>query len=479
MPDKENATGGEPAAGGLNEHGQNVHPHHNTNPNKTQPFGTNGTGDDDLLAEIDALVERATVEPADLLTVDKVQRLLDQIADYMGSARQAALEALRVLIGHLSADERQRLNLYILFKEHRQVENFLASCPAPADAPIFQPKSFAQLLALPPKQWLVDQVLGAGDIGMIFGPPGSGKSFIVIDMIFAACRGAQWAMRFDTARALSVAYCAGEGLGGLPQRFAAAAQYHGVGDLPNFTFFDSAPQLFTPEREGGNATAETIGRFVREWQQRRKDGAAGALDVLIVDTLHSATAGADENSAQDMGQVLSAVKAASKALGCAVILVHHSNKAGTGERGSSAMRGAMDFMIEIKPTAGKFAMECAKLKDAPAWKPQTFDLIELGDSARVWWDEPGEIDGKAGKQAKDIEAILAVLRGNPGTRYTATLLAEAIGMGGSKQIFKLLPKVMQDNAGVRSGLKDTNRDGGPHNPQMYWWEPSDPIQSPD
>ena len=462
MSDKENATGGEPMAAGQSSSGQGAQPHNSTDSSETQPFGSNDAGNDDLLAEIDALVEQATVEPADVLTVGKVQRLLDQVADYTGSARQAALEALRVLIGHLSANDRQQLNLYSLFKEHRQVESFLASCPAPADTPIFQPKSFAQLLALPPKQWLLDQVLGVGDIGMIYGPPGSGKSFIVIDMIFAACRGAQWAMRFDTAKTLSVAYCAGEGLGGLPQRFAAAAQHHGVDDLPNFTFFDSAPQLFTPEREGSNATAETIGRFVREWQQRQKDGEAGTLDVLIVDTLHSATAGADENSAQDMGQVLNAVKAASKALGCAVILVHHSNKAGTGERGSSAMRGAMDFMIEIKPTVGKFAMECAKLKDAQAWKPQTFDLIELGDSARVWWDEPSEIPNSTGKQSM---ALLATLQQHPSSKFTAKQLCEVVGAGQSATINALTRLV--DKGQVRRSLLDEGKQASNRNPWVY------------
>lgn len=475
MSDKENATGGEPMASGASELGRDAHTHYTPN------SGKNGNGIDPL-SEIDALVEQASVELPGALTVRKVQRLVDQVADYEGDALKAMLEALRALVGHLSAEERKQLHLFPLFqppKQPEQIERFLASCPAPAGTPVFQPKSFADLLALPPKEWLIEPVLGPGDIGMIYGPPGSGKSFLVIDAIFAACRGGQWAMRFDTARALSVAYCAGEGLGGLPQRFAAAAQQHGVDDLPNFTFFDSAPQLFVPDREDSDATAETIGQFVREWQQRQKNDTAGTLDILIVDTLHSATAGADENSAQDMGQVLAAVKAASKALGCAVILVHHSNKAGTGERGSSAMRGAMDFMIEVKPTAGKFAMECAKLKDAPAWKPQAFDLVELGDSARVWWDVPGEIDSRSGKQEKDIEAILSTLKAKPGTRYTASALAEAIGMGGSKQIFRLLPKAMQADEYVRSGLKDPSKDSGPHNPQMYWWESSDPSQSPD
>lgn len=431
------ATGGEPVASGASELGQDAQPHYTPQLHKvdsaTLPANSilpaNNKGPANSIGPaLDALIAQATVTP---LTPDPVPR--DPVTR--------------------------------------------------APAPVFRSQSFAELVALPPKSWLIETVLGPGDLGMIYGPPGSGKSFLVIDAIFAACRGAQWALRFAIPRPLRVAYCAGEGLGGLPQRFVAAAHQHGVDDLPNFTFFACAPQLFTPAREPQHAPAETMRQFVHEWQQRTTPdtgpdaGTAPALDILIIDTLHSATAGADENSAQDMGRVLAAGKAAARTLGCAVILVHHSNKAGTGERGSSALRGAMDFMLEVKPAAGRFVMSCEKLKDAPAWPPQTFSLVALGDSARVWWDEPGAPASAAGKQQQDIDAILALLQAQPGLRYTATALAEAIGLGGSKQIFRLLPKAMQHGAALstgqlRAGLKDAARDGGPHNPRMYWWEPA-------
>ncbi len=60
MPDKENATGGEPMAGGQSEHGNDAQPHDST------PSGESAsdfTDNDDLLDEIDRLVEEATVIP--------------------------------------------------------------------------------------------------------------------------------------------------------------------------------------------------------------------------------------------------------------------------------------------------------------------------------------------------------------------------------------------------------------------------------
>lgn len=427
----------------------------------------NGHNGDDVLSQIEALAAEATVEPADQLTASKVQRLVDQAIDYSGIARQAVLDALRALIGHLPAEERDRLNLYPLFKppnQPKQVGNFLASCPAPPGTPVFQPKKFSDLLAQPAKQWLVDQVIGVGDAVTWYGPSGGGKTFTIVDLIVCACWGKTWAMRFDIPRPLSVAYCAGEGLSGLPQRFAAAAQHHGVDDLPNFTFFDSAPQLFTPDRDN-NPTAETIGRFVQEWQQRQTSGQAGELDLLIIDTLHSATVGAEENAAADMGRVLNAVKAAIRQLGCAVLLVHHSNKAGTGERGSSALRGAMDTMVEIKPTAGKFAMTCEKLKDAPAWKPQTFSLVELGDSARVWWDTPSEDNAGAGQKAADKDALLAELRRYPNQRFTAKQLAEVIAK--SDNYCRNLLAELEKTGDCKRELSDPAKEASPRNPWVY------------
>jgi predicted transcriptional regulator len=289
----------------------------------------------------------------------------------------------------------------------------------------FTPFSLSDLLDMPPKEWLIDQVLGAGDIGMIFGPPGSGKTFWVIDLIFSACLGQQFAMRFPVARRLNVAYCAGEGVSGLPARFAAAAEFYEVSDLSNFTFYKTVPQLF--HTNGDADGIESIECFIYEWRERQALGQAKPLDVLIIDTLHSATINADENSARDMGRVLQLCKRTAKMLGCAVLLVHHSNKAGTGERGSSALRGAMDVMIELKPVAGKFAMACEKLKDGEQWKEQTFDLVEISDSVRVWWDEPsaGEAgDGRKSKTAREILNLLVSVDGGP---LTTKRISEAIG----------------------------------------------------
>lgn len=225
---------------------------------------------------------------------------------------------------------------------------------------IFNPITFLDLLKMPSKEWLVSQVFGAGDIGMIYGPPGCGKTFVIIDMIIQLCRGQQWANRFEVTRPLNVAYCAGEGLGGLPSRFAAIAEHYDITSLHNFAFYPVPPQLYDDTAEA------TINHFCNDWKARQLAKEADALDVLIIDTLHTATIAADENSAQHMGKVLHSCRLAGNDLGCVVVLVHHTNKSGSIERGSSALRGAMDFMIKIEKSsdnATHAVMSCEKLKD--------------------------------------------------------------------------------------------------------------------
>jgi len=328
----------------------------------------------------------------------------------------------------------------------------------------FKPRSLAELLAMPPKEWIIDQVLGAGDLAMLYGAPGSGKTFVVVDAIFSACLGTQWAMRFDIPRPLNVAYCAGEGVSGLPSRFGAAAQHHGVDDplkFPNFTFYEVTPALYYDDSARNDI--ESIERFATEWKQRQDSGDAQPLDILVIDTLHSATAGADENSAQDMGRVLELCRKTARVLGCAVILVHHSNKAGTGERGSSAMRGAMDCMIEVKTCGNKYVLECAKLKDGERWKNQTFSLATMGESVRVWWDEPSTTSDSDFAPSQEV---LKLLKNSPSTKFTARQLAEPLGMTTNAAINVL--KRLVDKGEIKSELHLAEKPPSNRNPWVYF-----------
>lgn len=381
------------------------------------------------------------------VTADKIETMLLLVEGYTHPAQGIFLDALKPLIGQLPADKRELQGLYRILKTGKAVTAFLNSCPPPPGAPTFELLSFDELLAMPPKSWLIDQVIGNGDLGVFYGPPGSGKTFAIIDLMVSACLGQQWAQRFDATKRLNVAYCAGEGLGGLPERFRAAGKHYGVtSGLPEFFFSPLVPQLHVSQDEN---TASGIDTFIRDWQTRN----GGELDLLVIDTLHSASVGADENSSQDMGRVLSAAKRAISALGCAVLLVHHSNKAGTGERGSSALRGASDFMIEFKKSGTKYAMYCEKLKDGGEWKSQTFELaaIEGCQSVFVAWDAPGGEDGD-GRKTGTGDDILNLLAENPSESLTAKSISDALDST-QQAVNRVMPRLEKEKCVSRGKNK--------------------------
>ena len=325
----------------------------------------------------------------------------------------------------------------------------------------FQPLSLEDLLNMPPKEWLFENFIGKGDLAMIYGEPGCGKTFVVIDMIFAGCLGKRFAMRFEPSKQMNIAYCAGEGNGGLPARFNAASAHYGVKKLPNFTFFPIVPQLYDGD---SNGSLDGIKTFIAEWKVRQDAGITQPLDILIIDTMHSAIVGADENSSKDIGHALSMCKLATATLGCAVVLIHHSNRAGTGYRGSGSILGSVNSMVNVKPTSGKYSRSCEKLKDGEAWKEQTYDLVSSGDkgSVRVWWDEA--VDGSK-KVQSDRTDVISFFSQYPGKCFSVQAISEATGVKDS-YLRNLLPSLVEEGS-IKKRLTDEKKDSSNRNPWLY------------
>lgn len=329
---------------------------------------------------------------------------------------------------------------------------------------IFEPYSFSDLLSMPPKEWLIEQIFGVGDIGMIYGSPGCGKTFIVIDMIIALCAGRLWSNQFKVFRPLRVAYCAGEGISGLPARFLAAAQHHNIFTLDNFTFYKTIPQLY----EDNAINIPSIKQFTYERQMQQKPK-GHSLDVLVIDTLHTATTGADENSSQDIGKVLQECRLVATTLGCVVVLVHHTNKGGTSERGSSALRGAMDFVIEIKKQSesGTAFMSCSKLKDGEPWKDKAFTLCKNGDSGSVHvsWNVSSEVR-QLGKTEQSKIKLIEHMERFKDQRFSCKALSAVIDQK-ENYTLKLLNHLVKESKCIQE-LENPIRAKSSKNPFVFY-----------
>ena len=279
-----------------------------------------------------------------------------------------------------------------------------------------------EFLKRPKKLWLVDKVLGVRDFILLYAESGHAKTFVALDLAMTlACGRLRFADTFDTTGVpLTVAYCTGEGVGGLSDRLEAACAHYGTDDVP-FLLYSDIPQLFAP----GWISSAT--NFIDEWLSAASEGLVPAqLDVLILDTMANATAGADENSAKDAGVVQAMLRKMRDVLGCTIILVHHAGKSGVSERGSSALRASMDTVLRTQKIGHSYTLACEKLKDGEAWPALSFDLASENDctSVRVNWT--GAAKSGAGVKDKHTQTVLQWLRDNDG-EHTAKDVGAALG----------------------------------------------------
>ena len=248
-----------------------------------------------------------------------------------------------------------------------------AAAPIPMDAPRSFPPSWGllddvQVLQLPDPEFLIDGVLQRRGVGVLYGPSGSGKTTFVAHTMVTLATGRDWFGRRICQRGSSV-YVATEDPSGFKVRLAAAkraAHLPLAESIGVFTFREPIDL-----RDGSSVDA--FRRFLKH------AAFPMPLEAIVVDTYAAATPGASENSSEDTTTAMVHAQAWRDALGVTVVLVHHTNAAGSRERGHSAMRGAADFMISVTPVDDVIHLECSKQRNAAPFDKLCLKLLPAAD----------------------------------------------------------------------------------------------------
>lgn len=225
-----------------------------------------------------------------------------------------------------------------------------------------------QLIDQAKQTYLVEGIIPEKTTGMIYGPPASYKSFLAAGWAWHIATGRAWeANGTYPVRQGHTVYVAAEGSANMGVRLAAWQAW-------NSTTVDQG-HLILPEPYG-LLSPESGPRIAAALQRR------GIQPVLIVfDTLAKCAVGADENSARDMGQVADTMGYLTRELGCTTVVVHHATKDGTNYRGSSALLGAVDWVIQVKPNdKGGVWVTSEKMKDGEPFKPIILEPHGIEDS---------------------------------------------------------------------------------------------------
>jgi RecA-family ATPase len=241
--------------------------------------------------------------------------------------------------------------------------------------PRFKLIKVSDLTAQPkPIDWLLDGILEAGSLNLLFGEPASGKSLFAFDWAVRIASGRDWLGKETQKR--DVVILAGEGHSGLRRRMRALEVKHGI-KTPDNLLVSEIPANLTDV-----AQAQWVADAIK---QNCTNGG-----LVIVDTLNRNMGAADENNAKDIAELLNIIDGCIRSMGLAVLIVHHSGHSNQGRaRGSSAIRAAVDTEFCVTKKADSITLGCTKAKDFEPFKDMEFSLkvTELGDQ---WHDKAGQ-----------------------------------------------------------------------------------------
>ncbi|MBB5503272.1 AAA family ATPase [Paraburkholderia sp. MM5384-R2] len=215
-------------------------------------------------------------------------------------------------------------------------------------------------------KWLIRGVIPAASFVALFGPSGSGKSFIALDICAAIANGDDWFRK--RVERVPVTYCALEGAPGMSKRARALAKQQRRPLPANLRFVTQAVEL-QKQKDVRDLADAVIAQ-------------GGQNGLLVIDTLNRAAPGVDENASTGMGVLIGACKELMNRTGCTVLVVHHTGKDSTkGLRGHSSLFAALDSAIEVNRTNDRREWSVAKSKDDADGEKTGFALkvVELDD----------------------------------------------------------------------------------------------------
>jgi hypothetical protein len=291
------------------------------------------------------------------------------LSEYMGPQEPPAFDYEGSGDPYLISDE----DPYLAKLEEQEAKGILD--PAVPEVPVFKTLNLFQIRDLPDPEWLVSRYLQADSFAVLYGAPGSSKSFWALDIALSIATGIDF--HGSEVKKGQVLMAAGEGLRGLKWRIEAWMLAHPEAEeadvLANLRIIPDVPHLLD---ERHSAMLLNTAEAMTEVQD------ADPLRLVIVDTWARAMVGGDENSQKDAGLAVNACERVRRLTGASVLVVHHSGTEGTRERGSTALRGAADtsLMMTLEESSRISNVIVKKMKDGESGHSALYTLKPFGHS---------------------------------------------------------------------------------------------------
>lgn len=304
--------------------------------------------------------------------------------------------------------------------------------------------TLAECAAAPPRGYIIKRLIAPGDLALIIGQPGAGKSVLAPYLAHAIAAGRSVFGR--RVKRGPVLYIAAEDPHGMRMRAAALRVVHGEADGLHIAAEPVDLQgdgAGTPPDEAAIiAAADRIGAI-----------------VIFLDTMARAFPGLGENDPDKMGRavrVLRNLTAADRA----VIAVHHPAKEGATPRGHGVLNGDVDVTIrlEVDATSGVRTVHLGKNRNGPSAAPgiaftiraEVVGTDEDGDAITAPVAEEADAEHAKGKAAPRIgdgpALLLRLLR-----ELTAEGAGETLRPAPGMPIVRAIARAELRAAAVREG----------------------------
>lgn len=298
---------------------------------------------------------------------------------------------------------------------------------------VAQPYRPRNPLDIPPRRWVVDRLLLGGTVTVLTAPGGSGKTTFTIGLALSIATGKPildmtvwepdnvWVWNLE------------DDLDELDRLILAAQQHHGLEheEVSKRVFVNSGldgSELCTAtEARDGMTLLQPVFDRIRDLITQNE------IRVLIIDPFVSSHA-VEENSNTKIDKIAKAWARVARATACAIILVHHTSKAGAGDvssasaRGASALTSAARGVIVINkmpadaarsvgvPDTDRwryFSVQDDKHSRAPAEQARWFEIVPVtlanGDNVGVAspWQIPSDVPLYSNDDVRAVQALAA------------------------------------------------------------------------